>query len=154
MKHTRIAAAIALGLSATLAQAGDGGTQVGVLTCSMTGIDNIVVYTKEVFDCTFKPNHGDVQTYKGVIKEVGVNLSITKDNTMLWGVIAPEKDLASPDELKGTYVGGTGQVEIGGGVAANILIGGSHQTISLQPISVNGMIGAGAALDIAKFELM
>ena len=95
-----------------------------------------------------------MQTYKGVIKEVGVNLSITKDNTMVWGVIAPEKDLASPDELKGTYLGGTGQVEIGGGVAANILIGGSHQTISLQPVSVNGMIGAGAALDITAFELM
>jgi hypothetical protein len=154
MKLALTTAAVALGLSATMALAGDGGTQVGVLTCSMTGIENVVVYTKEEFACSFKPNHGDVQTYTGVIKEIGVNLSITKDNTMVWGVIAPEKDLSSPDELKGTYLGGTGQVEIGGGVAANILIGGSHQTISLQPISVNGMIGAGAALDIAKFELM
>lgn len=154
MKLALTTAAVALGLSAGVALAGDGGTQVGVLTCSMTGIENIVVYTKEEFACTFKPNNGTEQTYTGVIKEIGVNLSITKDNTMVWGVIAPEKDLASPDELKGTYVGGTGQVEIGGGVAANILIGGSHQTISLQPISVNGMIGAGAALDIAKFELM
>ena len=130
-----------------------GGTQVGVLTCSMTGIDNVVVYTKEEFDCEYKPNHGDAQHYKGVIKEIGVNLSITKDNTMVWGVIAPVRELDSPDALKGTYVGGTGQVEIGGGVAANILIGGSGNTISLQPFSVNGMTGIGAALDISAFEL-
>lgn len=153
MKPILSAAALAVGLSATMALAQDGGTQVGVLTCHMTGIDNVVVYTKEEFDCTFQPNQGEPAAYKGVIKEVGVNLSFTKDNTLVWGVIAPAKDLESPDALKGTYVGGTGQVEIGGGVAANVLVGGSGKTVSLQPISVNGLIGVGAALDIAAFEL-
>lgn len=152
MKPVLTAIALALGLTATAASA-QSGTQVGMLTCTMTGIENVVVYTKEDFACTFQPNSGDPQTYTGVIKEIGVNLSITKDNTMVWGVIAPVADLASPDALKGTYVGGTTQIEVGGGLGANILVGGSGKTVTLQPISMNGLVGAGAALDIAAFEL-
>lgn len=153
MKPVLFALAITAGLTASSAFAADNGTQIGVLTCKMDGIDNYVVYTKEEFACVYKPNTGEPQTYRGVIKQVGVNLSITKDNTMIWGVFAPVADMASTDALKGTYVGGTTQVEIGGGVAANVLVGGSGQTISFQPISVNGMTGFGAALDITAFEL-
>ncbi len=136
------------------ALAQDNGTQVGVLTCKMTGIENVVVYTKEEFDCEFKPTSGDPQSYKGVIHEVGVNLSITKENTLVWGVLAPSGEVSSPEALKGRYVGGSGQVELAGGVGANILVGGNAKTINLQPISVSGMKGFGAALDITSFELM
>jgi len=153
MKTLLSAAIILTGLATSSAFAADSGTQVGVLTCKMNGIKNLVVYTKEEFDCEYKPKKGEPHSYKGVIKEIGVNLSVTEDNTMVWGVIAPVEDLTSPDALKGTYVGGSGQVEIGAGAAANILVGGSGKTISLQPISVNGMKGFGAALDIAAFEL-
>lgn len=131
----------------------DSGTQIGTLTCKMTGVENLVVYTKEEFDCEFKPNTGDAASYKGVIHEVGVNLSLTKENTLVWGVIAPTDTVSAPDALKGNYVGGGAQVELVGGVGANVLVGGSGKTINLEPLSVEGMRGYGAALDISSFEL-
>jgi hypothetical protein len=145
--------ALATFLVAPAALAQDPGTQIGTLTCRMTGIENLVVYTKEDFDCEFAPKDGTPVSYKGVIHEVGVNLSITKENTLVWGVIAPTGEVSSPEALKGTYVGAGAQVELAGGVGANVLIGGSGKTINLQPLSVEGMRGFGAALDITSFEL-
>ncbi|OSP54050.1 DUF992 domain-containing protein [Pseudoruegeria sp. SK021] len=130
------------------------GAQIGVLTCTMTDVTNVIVYTDEKFDCSYEPKEGDVQTYKGVMKSVGLNLSVTKGATMVWGVVAPSMDLDSATILKGKYVGGTGKVEIGGGVAANVLIGGGSDSITLQPFSVSGLTGFGAALDVSYFELM
>lgn len=150
---TVIPAAALAALVAVPAAAQDSGTQIGTLTCKMTGIQNVVVYTKEEFDCEFAPNGAAPVSYKGVMHEVGVNLSITKENTMVWGVIAPTDVASSPDALKGTYVGGGGQVELAGGVGANILIGGSGKTVNLEPLSVSGMEGFGAALNISSFEL-
>jgi hypothetical protein len=129
------------------------GTQLGTLTCKMTGSENLVVYTKEEFDCEFAQEGAGSTSYKGVIHEVGVNLSVTKDATLVWGVIAPSGDAASPDALKGHYVGAGAQVELAGGVGANVLIGGNAKTINLEPLSVEGMKGFGAALDITDFEL-
>ena len=153
MKPVLYAGLLATALTASSALAAESGTQVGVLTCKMTGVETVVVYTREEFDCEYKPHKGAPQSYTGVIKEVGVNLSVTKENAMVRRVIAPLDGLSSPDALRGTYVGGSGQIEIGAGAAANILVGGSGKTISLQPISVNGMKGFGAALEISAFEL-
>lgn len=151
MKYTVSALVLAIGLAATAAHA-DGGVKVGDLTCKMDGVKNDIVYTKEEFACVFTPTSGDTQTYTAVLKEVGVNLSITKDNTMVWGVLAPTDKLDSPDVLKGTYVGGSGAVEVGGGVSANVLVGGGN-SITLQPISVSGMVGVGASVGISSLEI-
>lgn len=144
--------AVLAGLAAPAAHA-DGGVKVGELTCRMDGLKNDIVYTKEEFACTFQPTSGDPQSYTAVLKEVGVNLSFTKDNTLVWGVLAPSDNLASPDVLKGTYVGAGGTVEVGGGIGANILVGGGDKSITLQPISVSGLVGAGASLDVSALEI-
>lgn len=151
MKTILAALAVATGLVATAAHA-DGGVKVGELTCKMTDLKNDIVYTKEEFACVFQPGSGEAQTYTAVLKEVGVNLSITKENTMVWGVLAPTDKLDSPEVLKGTYVGGSGSVELGGGIAANVLVGGGN-SITLQPISVSGLVGAGASLGISSLEI-
>jgi hypothetical protein len=153
MKRLAPLAALATILVAPAAFAQDSGTQLGTLTCKMTGIENLVVYTKEEFDCEFAQEGAGSTTYKGVIHEVGVNLSMTKDATLVWGVIAPTGEVSSPDALKGHYVGAGAQVELVGGVGANVLVGGSGKTINLEPLSVEGMEGFGAALDITSFEL-
>ena len=149
-------AALSLALATALAApvfATDSGVQVGVLTCKMDGVKNDIVYIKEEFACTYKPTDGAEQTYTAVLKEYGVNLSFTKDNELVWGVLAPAGNMASPDVLKGTYVGGTGSVELVGGVSANVLVGGGENSITLNPISVSGLVGVGASLDVAKLEI-
>jgi len=146
----RLAAAITLAMSASAVHAR---ADIGVLTCKLTSVQNDIVYTNEEFACEFKPKTGDTQTYTGEIKAFGVNLSVTKDVTLVWGVLAPSSDAAEAGSLAGRYVGGTASVALGAGGAANVLIGGSKHTVALQPISASGIIGTGAALDVEVFEL-
>ena len=51
--------------------------------------------------------------------------------------------------LAGTCLGGSGSASLGVGVGANALIGGSHQSIALQPLSVKGHVGVNLALRVA-----
>jgi hypothetical protein len=152
MKYVTLgmAATVALAMTSSLAHAR---ADIGVLTCKLKNIDNDIVYTSEEFTCEFKPKTGDSQSYTGEIKALGVNLSVTKDVTLVWGVLAPSIDAAESGSLAGRYVGGTASVALGAGAAANILVGGSKHTVALQPISASGIIGTGAALDIEEFEL-
>lgn len=147
------ALAMITAIGASSATASDFGAKIGELACKLTSVDNMVVYSSEEFDCEYKPNSGDTHAYKGVMKSVGVNLSVTKDATLVWGVLTATKEAKAPDLLTGLYVGGTAKVAIAGGAAANVLIGGSLDSIALQPFSVSGVTGYGAALDLASFEL-
>jgi len=54
-----------------------------------------------------------------------------------WAVIAPTTALQA-HALAGKYVGATGDVSLGVGAGAKVLVGGSHQTVTLQPVSVEG----------------
>lgn len=147
-----LVAAMAMSLSASAALA-DNATDVGVLTCTLTGVTNIVVYTDEKFDCVFAPLSGADYNYTGEIKSIGVNLSVTKDMTLVWAVLTTKTDGDVADQLKGDYVGAGAAVEVGGGVGLNALVGGSSRAITLQPVSVSGSVGAGASVGIESFSL-
>jgi hypothetical protein len=71
---------------------------------------------------------------------------------MTWAVIAPTNGYHR-GALAGTYVGASGSVAFGGGVGANALIGGSHRSISLQPLSIEAQAGANLALGVAGLSL-
>jgi Protein of unknown function (DUF992) len=55
--------------------------------------------------------------------------------------------------LKGSYLGASGNVALGVGLGAKVLIGGSHRTVSLQPLSVEGQIGINLALGVTNPSL-
>ncbi len=152
MKHAPLglATAIALSFSTTAVHAR---ADISVLTCKLTDVHNDIVYTNEKFACGFKPKEGDTQTYTGEIKALGVNLSVNKDVTLVWGVLAPSADATEAGSLAGRHVGGTASGALGAGAAANVLIGGSKHAVALQPISASGIIVTGAALDVEEFEL-
>ena len=59
---------------------------------------------------------------------------------MAWAVLAPTNN-PGPGLLAGTYVGATGSASIGVGVGANVLFGGFGNSISLQPLSIEGSKG-------------
>ena len=63
---------------------------------------------------------------------------------MVWAVLAATKDVA-PGALAGDFVGAQGQVAVGAGAGGAVLVGGSNQSISLQPISVS--VGTGLNLN-------
>ncbi len=50
-------------------------------------------------------------------------------------------------------MGASGDVAFGFGVGANVLIGGSNRTVSLQPLSVEGQTGVNPALGVTRLVL-
>jgi hypothetical protein len=152
MLKAMTAAALLAGLSATTALAAND-TEIGVLTCKVQDVTNLIVYTEQTFGCTFDPVEGDDQSYSGQISKVGVDLSIKEDFTIVWAVLAPSKDAYSPNALAGTYAGVGADVAIGAGAGAKVLVGGGADSFSLQPVSVSGVEGIGASVGIEKFEL-
>ena len=59
----------------------------------------------------------------------------------------------APGALAGSYAGATASATVGVGVGANVLIGGSNRTISLQPVSIEGNTGLNVAAGIGAITL-
>jgi hypothetical protein len=55
--------------------------------------------------------------------------------------------------LTGTYIGASAEATVAGGVGANALIGGSNNTVALQPVSIEGNTGLNVAAGIAGITL-
>ena len=48
--------------------------------------------------------------------------------------------------LAGNYGGASAEATVGAGVGANVLVGGSNRTVTLQPVSVQGQAGLNLAV--------
>ena len=81
----------------------------------------------------------DSGNYVGSIDEFGIALGEVKSGHLVWGVLAATKGLPK-GALDGTYTGIGANASIGLGAGANVLVGGSERTLSLQPISVEGEV--------------
>jgi hypothetical protein len=55
--------------------------------------------------------------------------------------------------LAGEYVGASGDIGLGVGAGANILLGGSGRTFALQPLSVEGSVAVNIALGVSMLKL-
>ncbi len=58
-----------------------------------------------------------------------------------------------PGDLSGSYAGAQSSASVGIGVGGNALIGGSNNSIALQPLSVQGQVGLNVAAGLANLEL-
>jgi Protein of unknown function (DUF992) len=67
-------------------------------------------------------------------------------------VYAPAARLG-PGDLAGDYAGAQGSATLGVGVGGNVLIGGSNNSIALQPLSVQSQVGVNIAAGLASLEL-
>ena len=148
------AGAVALAAGA-LALAGpaaaQGGVKVGSLTCNVASGWGFVFGSSRGLNCTFSGPLG-VEYYTGAITKFGVDIGYTAGGVMIWTVIAPTAQLA-PGSLSGGYAGATASATVGVGVGANALVGGSGNTISLQPLSMEGNTGLNVAGGIGAITL-
>ena len=78
--------------------------------------------------------------------------AVAKVETMIWKVIAPF-DRTEPGALTGSYIGASIDASLVVGVGARALVGGGGNSFTLQPLSVSGEEGVGAAAGIESFEL-
>ena len=67
--------------------------------------------------------------------------------------LAPTANAYALGALAGDYVGASAEATAAVGVGANVLVGGSEQTMTLQPLSVQGQTGLNLALGVSKFQL-
>ena len=71
---------------------------------------------------------------------------------LIWTVVAPTANIA-PGSLAGSYAGAAGSATVGVGLGANVLVGGSANSIALQPVSIQGTTGLNVAAGIAAMTL-
>jgi len=147
-------AAILLGAaSAGSAAAAEGGVKAGYLKCDVEGNVSFVFGSSRDVHCTYTPDgKGRVDRYTGTIDKYGVDIGYRENGVILWGVIAPTNDVG-PGALAGNYGGVTGSVAAGVGVGANALVGGSKDSIVLQPVSVEGIEGLNIAGGVGILKL-
>jgi Protein of unknown function (DUF992) len=145
-------AAAALGALAALAPAQAAHVEAGVLNCTVYGGAGIVVGSSKDLDCTFKGSSGGTQHYRGTISKFGLDLGFTSKSKIIWTVFAPSADLPA-GALAGNYGGVSAEATVGLGVGANALVGGSSNTVALQPVSVQGQQGLNLAVGISQLQL-
>jgi hypothetical protein len=128
-----------------------GGFNVGSLTCNVAGGVGFVFGSSRTLNCLFTRTDGTAERYEGTIRRFGVDIGFTRESTIVWMVFAPGSIAAGA--LGGEYAGPTAQGTVGVGVGANVLLGGSSNQITLQPVSVEGSVGLNAAAGVAAMSL-
>jgi hypothetical protein len=125
--------------------------KVGMLECRGS-TSSFVLGSVTELGCTFVPSAGSSEGYRATIRRFGVDIGVAQQIAVSWAVFAPTRGLQHGG-LAGNYAGGSASATVGLGVGANALIGGSGNTIALQPVSLQGQTGLSAAAGIADMEL-
>jgi len=126
--------------------------QVGVLECRGGASVGFIVGSVTNLSCVLRANGQPDDFYVARIQKVGVDLGITEQSSLAWGVFAPVGRLG-PGDLAGSYGGAQSSASAGVGVGANWLYGGSGNSIALQPLSVQGQVGVNVAAGLESLEL-
>jgi hypothetical protein len=124
----------------------------GVLTCRTSASVGLVIGSRQRLACQFKSETGRTQDYVGTIGRLGLDLGVTAGGVMAWVVLASTPTIPS-GALAGEFVGASGDISVGVGVGANLLVGGTRKSVSLQPLSVEGQVGVNLALGVARMKL-
>jgi uncharacterized protein DUF992 len=128
-------------------------TQTGMLTCKLNPSIGFIIVGHQTMECRFVPSTpGLPQIYEGALNTVGIDVGVVGGGGMAWGVLAPTAGVPA-GALAGTYVGASGDVALGLGVGANVLVGGSGRSFALQPISVEGSIALDVTLGLSALQL-
>ena len=132
---------------------GGPGTKVGVLNCALAPSIGLLIVGFQDMRCRFtSEGPGPSEGYVGKMTTVGIDLGFTAGGALTWGVYAPTNNMM-PGSLSGSYVGASGNIGVGVGIGENFLLGGSGNTVALQPWSVEGTTGINASLGLSNMEL-
>jgi hypothetical protein len=156
MRRSLILAAVSIGMLVT-SFAGANAQQmqrvkVGVLECRGGASVGFIVGSVTNLGCVLRIDGVPDDRYIATIRKVGVDLGITQESALAWAVYAPVARLG-PGDLSGNYAGAQGSASVGVGIGGNALIGGSNNSIALQPLSVQGQVGVNLAAGLESLEL-
>lgn len=151
-----ISAALVAGLGlAGLFAAGpaEARVRVGVLECNIAPGVGLIITSDQALSCRYQSVNGWTSYYVGTIRKFGLDLGFSGPTRLVWAVLAPTEP-GTHHALAGEYVGATGDVSVGGGVGANVLVGGSARSIALQPLSVSADSGLNIAAGVGDLVLI
>jgi hypothetical protein len=126
--------------------------QIGILECRGGASVGFIVGSVTNLGCVLRTEGMPEDRYVATIRKVGLDLGITQESALAWGVFAPVARLG-PGDLSGNYAGAQGSAAIGVGAGGNMLVGGSNNSIALQPLSVQGQVGLSIAAGLESLEL-
>jgi hypothetical protein len=129
-------------------------SKLGLLECNIGGGVGFIITSDKALNCTFKSARrgGPRESYVGTIRKFGLDIGATAKGRMVWAVYAPTNSWR-PGALAGGYGGASAEATVGAGLGANVLVGGSDHTISLQPLSVQAQTGVNLALGVTDMQL-
>jgi len=152
LRLTTVMAAALVGLSTFALPAMADGVKVGTLTCNVSSGWGFIFGSSKDLRCNFTPNSGHAEHYAGSVTKFGVDIGYTAGGVLIWSVIAPQSGMQR-GALAGSYGGATASATAGVGVGANVLVGGSDRSVTLQPLSIEGNSGLNVAAGIGAITL-
>src|SRR4029078_120660 len=84
--------------------------------------------------CVLRADGMSDDRYVATIRKVGLDLGITQESALAWGVYAPVARLG-PGDLSGDYVGAQGSATLGVGLGGNVLVGGDTNSNTVPLLS-------------------
>jgi hypothetical protein len=126
--------------------------QLGVLNCRGGASVGFIVGSVTNLGCVLTGTGRPDQPYVATVRKVGIDLGITEQTALSWAVFAPV-NYSGPGDLSGNYAGAQGSASFGVGLGANVLVGGSQNSIALQPLSLQGATGLNVAAGLESLEL-
>jgi Protein of unknown function (DUF992) len=128
-------------------------TQAGMLRCVVNPSIGFIIAGHQSMECTFTQNAPiPPQAYHGALNMIGLNIGISAGGVFGWAVLAPTVGIPA-GALAGEYIGASGDIGLGLGVGANVLVGGSARTFALQPVSLEGSVAVDVALGVSALKL-
>ena len=151
-----MAVAVALALTPLAPALGGGGVKIGVLHCkNIPGTRSTLIIRSSVdISCRFE-TPGGTEYYTGETGiAFGIDLNVTKTERMAFTVFMATGDTAvGAYSLAGKYYGAKASATLGGGVGVSVLVGGGDDSVTLQPLAVEGSYGLGAAAGLGYLYL-
>ena len=147
-----IFALTALTVAPAVAQSPQAWVQAGVLSCRLNPSIGFVIFGHQSMECRFQPASGPPQGYEGAINTVGLDLGISNGGRLAWAVFGPAAGIPE-GALAGEYVGASGDIGLGIGAGANVLVGGSNRSVALQPVSLEGSIALNVVAGLSQLKL-
>ena len=128
---------------------------LGLLDCNVEGGMGFIIGSKKNLTCTFTSANKQIapENYVGVIRKLGLDIGGTRKAVLRWRVLAPTSNIYAPGVLAGNYTGVSAEATVVVGGGANLLVGGSNKTITLQPLSVQAQTGLNVAAGVTSFQL-
>jgi hypothetical protein len=145
--------AVAL-MTALLPGSANAWVQAGRLNCSSAGGATFVVGAVVQYRCIYFSAAGArPHRYYATVKRLGVDLGYNNGVGLGWSVLASNRRIGRGD-LAGNYGGVQANASLGVGAGANALIGGSANTVALQPLSGQAQSGVNVSAGVAELTLV